>query len=122
MYTGLAPPGTWLKTVPPRSVEAGRQTEIANYDRAGKLLRKDIRECQEDANENWTEQKAGRLDVTSGSKPPKLGVVRRRHDFALLRGEELEQMMLKWSVILFLHTLLLISRGQAQAPQRDTPQ
>jgi hypothetical protein len=58
--------------------EAGRQTEIANYDHSGKLLRKGITEYQEDVNGNWIEEKESHWDVTMGNKPPKLGLVNRR--------------------------------------------
>ncbi len=70
-------PGDYTKTTF-RYDEAGRQTEIANYDRSGKLLRKGITEYQEDVNGNWIEQKESNWDVTLGSKPPKLGSVNRR--------------------------------------------
>lgn len=51
---------------------AGRQTEIANYDRNGKLLRKSLSKYQEDANGNWIEQRDLHWDVALGDKPPKL--------------------------------------------------
>ena len=70
-------PGDYTKTTF-RYDEAGRQTEIANYDRSGKLLRKGITEYQEDVNGNWIEQKESDWDVTLGNKPPKLGSVNRR--------------------------------------------
>jgi hypothetical protein len=70
-------PGDYTKTTY-RYDKAGRQTEIVNYDHSGKLLRKGITEYQEDANENWTEQKESDWDVTLGKKPPKLGSVNRR--------------------------------------------
>jgi hypothetical protein len=58
--------------------EAGRQTEIAEYDRSRKLLRKGVTEFQEDVNGNWTEQKESDWGVTLGNRPPKLGSVNRR--------------------------------------------
>lgn len=70
-------PGHYAKTTF-RYDEAGRQTEIANYDHSGKLLHKGIAEYQEDGNGNWIEQKEYNWDVTLGSKPPKLGSVNRR--------------------------------------------
>jgi len=63
--------GEYTKTTY-RYDEAGRQTEIANYDRSGKLLRKSLTRYQEDANGNWSEEKEFHWDVTLGSKPPKL--------------------------------------------------
>jgi len=70
-------PGDYTKTTF-RYDEAGRQTEIADYDRSRKLLRKGVTEFQEDVNGNWTEQKESDWDATLGSKPPKLGSVNRR--------------------------------------------
>jgi YD repeat-containing protein len=70
-------PGDYTKTTF-RYDEAGRRTEIANYDRSGKLLRKGITKYQEDANGNWIEEKESDWDVTLGNKPPKLGSVNRR--------------------------------------------
>jgi YD repeat-containing protein len=70
-------PGDYTKTTF-RYDEAGRRTEIANYDRSGKLLRKGITKYQEDANGNWIEEKESDWDVTLGNKPPKLGLVNRR--------------------------------------------
>jgi hypothetical protein len=57
---------------------AGRQTEIANYDRSGKLLRKSITEYQEDGNGNWVEQREYNWDATLGNRTPKLGSINRR--------------------------------------------
>jgi YD repeat-containing protein len=57
---------------------AGRQTEIANYDRSGKLLHKGSTEYQEDGNGNWIEQREYNWDATMRNKPPKLGSVNRR--------------------------------------------
>jgi hypothetical protein len=70
-------PGDYTKTTF-RYDEVGRQTEIANYDRSGKLRRKGITEYQEDVNGNWIEQKESHWDVTLGSTLPKLGSVNRR--------------------------------------------
>ena len=70
-------PGDYTKTTF-RYDEVGRQTEIANYDRSGKLLRSGITEYQEDGNGNWTEQREYNWDVTLGNKPPNLGSVNRR--------------------------------------------
>jgi hypothetical protein len=70
-------PGDYTKTTF-RYDRAGRQTEIANYDHSGNLLRKGITEYQEDTNQNWTEQRESDWDVTLGNKPPKLGSVNRR--------------------------------------------
>jgi len=56
-------PGDYTRTTF-RYDDAERQTEIANYDHSGKLLRKGITEYQEDVNGNWIEQKESRWDVT----------------------------------------------------------
>ena len=70
-------PEVYIKTTF-RYDDAGRQTEVADYDRSGNLLRKATREYQDDANGNWIEQKESVWDRTLGNKPPKLGLVTRR--------------------------------------------
>ncbi len=54
------------------------QTEIANYDRAGTLLRKSTTQYQEDGHGNWIEQNEYHWDQSMGANPPKLGEVNRR--------------------------------------------
>jgi YD repeat-containing protein len=70
-------PGDYTKTTF-KYDDAGRQTEIADYDRSGRLLRKSITEYQQDVSGNWIEQREFNWDVTLGNKPPKLGFVNRR--------------------------------------------
>jgi hypothetical protein len=70
-------PGYYTKTKY-RYDKAGNQTELANYDRSGKLLRKNITDYQEDGNGNWIEQKEFHRDSNLGSKPPMPGDVTRR--------------------------------------------
>lgn len=70
-------PGVYIKTTF-RYDDVGRQTEIADYDRSGNLLRKVSVEYQDDANGNWIEQKESIWDHTLRNKPPKLGLVTRR--------------------------------------------
>jgi hypothetical protein len=57
---------------------AGRQIEIANYDRSGKLLRKGITKYQEDGNGNWIEQRDYYWEAALGNKPLKASLVNRR--------------------------------------------
>lgn len=71
-------PGYYWKTTF-RYDGAGRQTEIANHHRSGKLLHKSIiTEYQNDGNGNWIEQREYNWDAGLGNKPPKLGSVSRR--------------------------------------------
>lgn len=70
-------PGSYTKTAFGYD-KAGRQTEIANYDRSGKLLRKSITKYQADENGNWIEQEDSHWDATMGSKPPIPDAVVRR--------------------------------------------
>lgn len=56
----------------------GRRTQVANYDRSGKLLRKDITKYEDDGNGNWIEQREYNWDAALGNKHPKLGAVSRR--------------------------------------------
>jgi len=58
--------------------QGGRQTQVANYDRSGKLLRKDITKYEDDGNGNWIEEREYNWDAALGNKHPKLGAVNRR--------------------------------------------
>jgi YD repeat-containing protein len=47
----------------------GRRTEMANYDRSGKLVSKDTTEYRNDNYGNWIEQKESQWEAASGTKP-----------------------------------------------------
>ena len=58
--------------------QGGRRTQVANYDRSGKLLHKDITKYEDDEIGNWIEQCEYNWDAALGNKHPKLGAVNRR--------------------------------------------
>ena len=58
--------------------QGGRRTQVANYDRSGKLLHKGITKYEDDENGNWIEQREYNWDAALGNKHPRLGAVNRR--------------------------------------------
>lgn len=70
-------PGGYTKTTFQYDA-AGRQTEIENYDRSGKLTQKAVTEYRDDGSGNWIEQREYSWNYSMASKPPKLAVVTRR--------------------------------------------
>ena len=63
--------------------QSGRRTQVANFDRSGNLLRKDITKYEDDGNGNWIEQRV-QLGCSAGQQASEARLCESQDNYVLL--------------------------------------